>query len=216
MTRLSAVVLAGGASSRFGKDKARARWGRVPLVEHAALRLAESVPDVVVVTRRPGGLEELGRRGIRVAADRYRVRHPMGGLVTGLELCRNPSAFVCAVDMPLIEPALVRLLAEAASGYEAAVPCWEGKLQPLCAVYSKRALGVLRRMADEGRALHDIFSIVPTRFVLDAEVGSVDPAGRSFRDIDTPADYRELMRSELGRCVAEPSESRTPGRPRAA
>ncbi|MBI5594603.1 MAG: molybdenum cofactor guanylyltransferase [Elusimicrobia bacterium] len=197
---LSAIVLAGGASVRYGSDKTRSRWGGRSLVAHVALGLRELVDDVVVVTRRPEALKGLSRRGLRLVKDRFTDHHPMGGVATGLSTTRHRAAFVCAADMPLIEPGLIGLLGEAASGYDAAVPVWRGRLEPLCAVYSKRSLGVLEKMVSEGRlALVDLFDIMPTRFVQEDEVRAVDPAGRSFCDIDTKADRAKVEKLGRGR-----------------
>ncbi|MBI2362221.1 MAG: GTP 3',8-cyclase MoaA [Elusimicrobia bacterium] len=124
---LSAIVLAGGASVRYGSDKTRSRWGGRSLVAHVALGLRELVDDVIVVTRRPESLRGLRRTGLRLVKDRFADLHPMGGLATGLSVMRHRAAFVCAADMPLIEPGLIALLGEAASGYDAAVPVWRGR-----------------------------------------------------------------------------------------
>ena len=196
---LSAIVLAGGESVRYGSDKTRSRWGGRSLVAHVALGLRELVDDVVVVTRKPASLKGLSRAGLRVVKDAFPDPHPMGGLATGLHAVRHRAAFACAADMPLIEPGLIALLAETASGYDAAVPLWKGRLEPLCAVYSRRSLGVLEKMVAEGRlALQDLFDIMPTRFVQEDEVRAVDPAGRSFSDIDTKADRARLERLKKG------------------
>lgn len=188
---MSAIVLAGGASKRFGSDKTRADWGGRPLLEHVAGPMTDVFGEVLVVTRRPDGLAALRRRGVRVVPDRFAQPHPMGGLLSGLDDCVWEYAFVCGADMPYVSPALARALGEAASGYGAAVPRWKGRLEPLCAVYARRVRGVLRGMVAEQRwGLADLLDIVPTRYLSEEEVAAADPAGRSFIDIDTPADRR--------------------------
>lgn len=196
---MSAIVLAGGASRRFGSDKTRAAWGAKTLLERAVEPLAGSFGEVLVVTRKPEGLGALRRKGVRVVADLFSEPHPMGGLLSGLDACVWEYAFVCGADMPFVSPALARALGEAASGYGAAVPRWEGALQPLCAVYSRRVRGVLRRMVGEGQlALGGLLDIVPTRYLSEDEVAAADPAGRSFVDIDTRADYARWGEARRG------------------
>lgn len=188
---MSAIVLAGGASKRFGSDKTRSDWGGRPLLSHVVAPMADVFGEVVVVTRKPEGLGALRRRGVRVVEDAFADPHPMGGLLTGLEACTWEYAFVCGADMPFVSPALARALGEAAAGYGAAVPSWKGRLEPLCAVYARRVRGVLRGLvAEEKYGLCDLLEIVPTRYLLEEEVAAVDPAGRSFIDIDTPSDRR--------------------------
>lgn len=188
---MSAIVLAGGASKRFGSDKTRSDWGGRSLLEHVVAPMAEVFGEVVVVTRRPKGLSALKRRGVRVVIDTFPEPHPMGGVLTGLEACVWEYAFVCGADMPFVSPALAEALGEAAGGYKAAVPRWKGRLEPLCAVYTRRTVGVLRGLIREKRLrLTDLLEIVPTRYLLEEEVAAADPAGRSFIDIDTVADRR--------------------------
>ncbi|TBR17769.1 molybdenum cofactor guanylyltransferase [bacterium] len=191
---MSAIVLAGGASKRFGADKTRSDWGGRPLLEHVVSPLTEVFGEVVVVTRRPEGLAGLRGMKVRVVEDRFPEPHPMGGLLTGLEACVWEYAFVCGADMPFVSPGLAKALGEAAAGYGAAVPFWKGRLEPLCAVYARRVCGVLRRLvAEERLALADLMEIVPTRYLLEEEVAAADPKGRSFIDIDTPADRRRHL-----------------------
>ena len=188
---MSAIVLAGGESKRFGSDKTRTDWGGRSLLSRVVTPLSGLFGEVVVVTRRPAGLAALRRRGVRVVTDRFPEPHPMGGILTGLEAAVWEYAFVCGGDMPFVSPALATALGEAAGGYGAAVPRWKGRLEPLCAVYTRRTCGVLRRLvADKRLRLTDLLEIVPTRYLLEEEVAAVDPGGRSFIDIDTVADRR--------------------------
>ena len=188
---MSAIVLAGGASKRFGGAKTRSDWGGRMLLEHVVAPMAAVFGEVVVVTRRPEGLSALKRRGVRVVPDRFSEPHPMGGMLTGLEAAVWEYAFVCGADMPFVSPALAMALGEAAAGYGAAVPRWKGRLEPLCAVYARRNCGVLRSLISERRLrLTDLLEIVPTRYLLEEEVAAADPSGRSFIDIDTQADRR--------------------------
>ncbi len=188
---MSAIVLAGGASRRFGADKTRSDWAGRPLLEHVALPLTAVFGEVLVVTRRPDGLALLRRKGVRVVMDTFPDPHPMGGILTGLDACAWEYAFVCGADMPFVSPALACALGEAAAGYGAAVPSWKGRLEPLCAVYTRRVRGVLRSLISERRLrLTDLLETVPTRYLLEDEVAAADPKGRSFIDIDTQADRR--------------------------
>lgn len=188
---MSAIVLAGGESKRFGSDKTRSDWGGRPLLSHIVAPLSGLFGEVVVVTRRPDGLAPLRRRGVRVVEDRFAEPHPMGGILTGLEAATWEYAFVCGGDMPFVAQPLAQALGEAAAGYGAAVPTWKGRLEPLCAVYARRVRGVLRSLIAERKLrLTDLLEIVPTRYLLEEEVAAVDPKGRSFIDIDTPADRR--------------------------
>lgn len=106
MTRILGAVLAGGASSRFGSDKALATVGGKTLLELAAEALAPFVASVVVVGR-DGGVPDmprsaLGPLGGIAGALTYGQAHGFTGVVT------------IACDMPAVPGELIeRLLADA-------------------------------------------------------------------------------------------------------
>ena len=130
-------------------------------------------------------------------------QHPLGGIYSGLLRAKTDSIFVRGCDMPFLRPRLIQALNESGLGYDAATPVWKNKPQPLCAIYSKNCLGALRIMIDQERfAIHELFGIVRTRFLLDEEIRAADPEGLSFIDIDTRADYEQAKKMPVGNSVA--------------
>jgi molybdopterin-guanine dinucleotide biosynthesis protein A len=185
---VTGVVLAGGRSSRFGSNKAVAPWAGGTLAGAGVARLAGVFADVLIVGKDPSVAEGLfGRaRFVRDEGDRS---HPLVGILAALRESAHRRVFVTACDMPLLEPRLVRRLCDASPGYAAAAAVWGGRPQPLCAVYSRDCVGVMRLLLEEERPVREIFEIVPTRFLTGTEVVAEDPEGRTFVDIDTPRDY---------------------------
>lgn len=184
------VVLAGGAGSRFGSNKALAPWrGRQTLVERVCELMSPLFSRVLVVVKDAAPLAFLERPGVALCQDLYAQAHSLGGLCSGLRQAPTERAFVSGCDMPLLAPGLVRALWSAGAGYDAAIPVWRGRPQPLCGVYSKSCLGVIETRARQGRLkLQELFGLVRTRFFIEDEVREWDPRGLSFRDVDTPAD----------------------------
>jgi molybdopterin-guanine dinucleotide biosynthesis protein A len=118
------VVVAGGASSRMGSDKALIEVAGRPMISWVigALR---SVVDQVVVAGRPGGWEE--HRGL---ADPDGVPGPLAGLAASLQL--GKPVLLVAVDQPWVRTAT---LAKLASVGETSVPIHNDTRQVTCAVY---------------------------------------------------------------------------------
>lgn len=192
---LTGVVLAGGRSSRFGSDKALADWQGAPLVQSVARAMRRVLPEVLVVTRDPGALAFLQGDGVRVLTDLYPEGHPLGGLYTGLQALNTGHAFVRACDMPFLSPGLIETLWEARADYQAVIPVWQDRRQPLSGIYSKTCAGVLRCSIENGDlAITPILDSIPTRFCLESELAAVDPEGLSFMDIDTQGDYQRARR----------------------
>ncbi|ABQ67834.1 molybdenum cofactor guanylyltransferase [Rhizorhabdus wittichii RW1] len=108
MTRLLGALIAGGRSSRFGSDKALARWRGRPLIDHAADALRPHVATLVVCGREHGGLTMLADRP---APD----MGPLGGIDAALHHARAngfDAVLTIGCDTPLLPDALIdRLVA---------------------------------------------------------------------------------------------------------
>lgn len=190
IAELTGVVLAGGRSSRFGANKALADWKGAPLVQAVVNSLLEVLPKVLVVTKNPAELAFLAGDRVRVIEDLCPDGHPMGGLFTALSGLETGHAFVAACDMPFVRPELIRELWSSRADYDAVIPVWERKRQPLCGVYSRACAGMIRSSIEaDALGLARLFDDLKTRFMLEAEVAVVDPQGLSFMDIDTREDY---------------------------
>jgi molybdenum cofactor guanylyltransferase len=178
--RLSAAVLAGGSSTRMGRDKALIEVDGRPLALHVADRLRACSDDVFVVAKRD--------LGFPVVIDRFDVDTPLAGVATALRAATHRLVFVCGCDMPLVDPDLIRDLAARAEEHLAVVPQSDGKLQSLHAVWSVDALPDVEACLLAGER--------SVRAVLE-RVGAltVEVEGASFRNINTPEEL-ELFRSE--------------------
>lgn len=199
MIDATAVVLAGGKSSRFGSDKALASLGGESLLMRCVLGLLRQFPEVIVVSKRPDTyafIRTLGRTSL--ACDRYAEHNPLAGLEAGLSAAATASCFVCACDMPLIQAPLLAALHGRLPGYDAVVPLKGQSPQPLCAFYRRSCLEGARRLLLEGKGPLDLLKTLNTRWVGEEESARTDPEGLSFIDVDTRED---LLRTEktLGR-----------------
>lgn len=188
---MTGVVLAGGRGSRFGSDKALAAWKGGTLLQAVVSNLLTVLPEVLVVSKdqaRPA----LGPR-VRRINDREARRHPLVGLQAGLAACATPWAFVCACDMPLIRPELIRRLAALRLEAEAVVPVWRGHPQPFCAAYARGSLAALEMSLERPGSVLEFVRRLRVRWVVAEETAADDPEGQSFMDIDDPAAYREAL-----------------------
>jgi molybdopterin-guanine dinucleotide biosynthesis protein A len=174
--RLTGVLLVGGASTRFGSPKALAELDGETLAERAWRTLGEACDERVA----------LGKAGeldlpFEVVDDGTDVRAPMAGVVAGLLATCVDLAVVLPVDCPLVTPELLRALAAACEGADAAVP----QTGPLPGAYRKTALPVLqRRLAAERLSLRDALAELETR--------TVELDERLLANVNTPADLERL------------------------
>lgn len=173
------LVLAGGAGSRLGQDKASVDLGGSALVERAVRTLADIDPHAnvsIVGPDRAGG--------------------PAAAVTSMLPDCRTSLLGVYAVDMPFAASAIARVITSAAEDPEADawVPVDDGgRRQWLCALYRTEAL----RSAASGREWIDraFHSLVASLTVVEVAVME----STSLLDVDTPADLeraREMIRED--------------------
>lgn len=102
------VVLAGGLSSRMGRDKALLRWDGRPLIEHQmAVLQATGVHEVKVSGERPD------YHGV---ADQVPQIGPIGGIAGVAAACDDVELLIVPVDMPRLQPTLLQRLRDAEPG----------------------------------------------------------------------------------------------------
>jgi molybdenum cofactor guanylyltransferase len=181
------AVLAGGASRRMGRDKATLPVGGVELAS-LALAAAALVADPVVLVAPEG--HPARRLAARVVTDPG--EGPLAALVAALAALDAEHVLVLAGDHPGLRVELLAHLVELAAGAEA-VACRRGpRLEPLVAVYRRDpTLAAARAMLAGpagGRSLLGLLAGLRTVVVEEPRWRALDPDGRSFVDLDDPAD----------------------------
>ena len=189
--RVGAIVLAGGRSSRFGRDKlSEPIDGRV-LLDHAIAAVQAVATDVVVVTS--PGAEPAVPDGVRIAHDPAAFEGPLVGVAAGLAAL-DPGVqrvMVVAGDMPTLVPAVLeRLLGEIGSGHAAAVLGMGGDPQPLpLALDRRRGEVAARELVDRGeRRLGALPQALAAHVMPEASWRRDDAGAATLHDIDTPGD----------------------------
>jgi molybdopterin-guanine dinucleotide biosynthesis protein A len=190
--RVSAIVLAGGRSSRFGRDKLVEPVGGRPLLDHAIDGVRAFATEVIVVLSTDAVAAV--PLDVRVVHDPAPFEGPLAGLLAGLGAAREPVVLLTGGDMPELQPAVVEalLVAGASAGVNAAVLEEAGRARPLPMVVAREAaLQAAEHLIDAGeRSLRALAEVLTVTVVPEASWRTLDPAGRSLRDVDTPGDLR--------------------------
>jgi molybdopterin-guanine dinucleotide biosynthesis protein A len=192
----SAVVLAGGRGRRMGSvEKALLEFEGKTILERLLESLFRVVDEVIISFRdksqeenfRPV-IEKFPAREIRFCFDTLEDAGPLEGIRAGLLESRAEYSFVCAGDMPFVDPRVVDLLFEKASGHDAALPKWEdGKFEPLHAVYSKKMISEIEKAFERRKCsvLTPVLEMTNVVFVQVSEIREIDPELRTFANINT-------------------------------
>jgi len=185
--RIGGAILAGGESSRMGKNKAFVRVGGIPIIERVIARLQPVVDDLTIITNTPADYTHLG---LPLHTDILPGKATLGGLYTAIELASTPYTFVVSCDQPFLNTALLRYLAGLRTGFDVVVPLnQEGYPQSMHALYGKACAGPIRQRLEMDRLkVIGFFPDVQVREVGADEIDPIDPRRWSFTNVNTPED----------------------------
>ncbi|MFH1968991.1 MAG: NTP transferase domain-containing protein [Verrucomicrobiota bacterium] len=160
----TAIVLAGGASRRMGKNKALLPINGRPMIEHVCAQLRNQFDQILVSA---DAAEKYAFLEWDIVRDRIPGCGPLMGMASALERSANDLNFVVACDMPDIDMTFARRLLSEARGYDAVVPRTGARLlEPLFAVYRKSVLRVMRDLLTAGeRRIRPVFDHCKVKYV---------------------------------------------------
>lgn len=191
---VTAVVLCGGRSSRMGRDKASIEFAGATLLQRTVDAVSAVAAEVILV-RAPGQHLPPVIVGcpVKTVEDAVAGEGPLFGMATGLSAAAGTICLLVGVDMPFLQPSLLRLLVtslraeQATSGVRWVVPISEQRPQPLCSAMTRDALATLRAHLDAGdRAPMAVATDLGLLRLEEADWRTADPRGLSFVDVDTP------------------------------
>lgn len=188
--QVAGFILAGGESSRMGRDKAFLEFDGIPLLLRTA-RLVESVSGPPIVVGNPEGCGSLGLAGL---ADRWPGAGPLGGIATALAASAAPWNLIVACDLPYLTREWLDYLVDRAraSQGDAVLPMNTRGAEPLCAMYHKRCEAAICASLDRGtRKVTDGLHELLVEMIGPLEWKGFDSAGLLFKNMNSPEDYEE-------------------------
>jgi molybdopterin-guanine dinucleotide biosynthesis protein A len=202
---MNAFILAGGQSTRMGRDKALLQIDGQPLVE----RMVELLRGLDLNPRICGSRPDLALFA-EVVPDNFAQCGPLAGIEAALTISDSDLNLFVPVDLPRVPPGFLRWMTGRSerSHAVATIPHYGDRPQPLCAVYSRCLLDGLRgflaagnlkvmvAIRESAQALgesvdeFDVESIAPTS---PAEWPPDSRPAAWFSNVNTPADYQALQ-----------------------
>ncbi len=159
---ISGFVLAGGKSSRMGKDKGLIDFNGKQMIEYSIQALKEVCSSIYIISNNT----DYNSFGYPVLSDLVKEKGPLAGICTALSISKTDLNVMVTCDSPYISSALLSHLLEQSKGYEAVVPSYKAKLYPLTAVYTKACYATLsKRLAEDKLAVKSALEFVKTKQV---------------------------------------------------
>ncbi len=197
MRFISAVILAGGQSTRMGFDKQLLQQEGSSIVGHQIAVLSAYFSDIMVASPTP---ELYACLPVRVIEDIHTGIGPLGGIHAALTKARGDAVFVLACDMPYPEPLYIeymmqRLRNSAAAGENRNACLTErgGFLETMHAFYCRSALLILgQELARGNYSVQRFARIINSLIIAEAEAKPLVPGWRAFTNLNTPEDYRRF------------------------
>lgn len=187
---LTGVILAGGKSRRYGRNKALVTIDGIALIERVLAVVQSLFQHVIIITNTP---EEYAHLKLPMHEDIIKDLGPLGGVYTALRSIPTEAGFVVACDMPFLNRELIQYMIEIRGNFDVVVPRIDGFIEALHALYGKRCLPVIKRLIEQKHyQIIRMFPHVSVRHVREAEIRHFDPDLKSFLNINEPQHLRRL------------------------
>jgi molybdenum cofactor guanylyltransferase len=186
---MTGIVLSGGENKRMGKDKAFLRIAGKPMIEHVLQALRGVADSIIIVTNSPQAYTSYDALVVTDASDK---RGPLTGIYTGLLHSTDEFSVVVACDMPFLNSRLLSYMTGLAAAYDIVLPTVGEFVEPLHAIYRRSLLPVIEEhLQRDARQIRGIFSKARVRYITESEIDRFDPERRSFKNLNTPEEYKE-------------------------
>lgn len=186
---VTGVILAGGRSSRMGRDKALLKVGGQTFFDRILGIMQSLFPCVIIAGNRP----DLMRPGVLFYPDHY-PGSALGGLYTGLLTANTDRIFVSSCDIPFPDADIMRTILAKRDGCDVVVPRTPNGLEPLFGLYHKNCLPAMRDMLE--RKEYCVFDFYPLMRVRYLSVAELPPDWRrSLMNVNTPDEFNSLIAS---------------------
>ena len=197
-TEVAGCILAGGGSTRFGRDKALVEVGGTTMLERM-IELLRGVTKQVKLVATPGKYSAFG---VETIEDQWPGEGPLGGIITALEdAAKSPANgewnLIVSCDMPFLTGEWLAFVCERARKSKAQVvlPHSGSGPEPLCACWQTAAAAKLRSGFERGvRKVTEGIALLPSEVLDGTDWKRFDNEGRLFWNMNTAADYEEARR----------------------
>jgi len=189
---ISGVILAGGASRRFGGiTKSNIVVDGEKIISRIISTINDLFSEIIIITNTPSEFQDLSR--YRVASDHFQNAGPLAGIHSGLKSSENDAIFVFAGDMPFLSKEIIEEQTRQfrLNESEVLIPRIGELIEPLHSIYRVSVLPRMERFLAEGknRAVRDFLSGLHVDYFI---LQDSEENRRAFTNINSQGDIDRI------------------------
>ena len=183
----AAIILAGGKSSRMGRDKSLLSTCNLPLIGKIVSQLEDHFEEIIIGAN---DIEKYRFLNLPVIPDLEEGKGPLMGIYSTLLRSQHETNFVVACDIPDLNMKYVKELIRQAKDHQIVIPTWkDGKHEPLFAVYKKSILDNIKNLLDAGqRKISLLFELADVKYM------PLPDEGKWYTNLNTMEDYKKYIK----------------------
>lgn len=147
MKEITGIILAGGKSLRMGSDKGMMLLKGKKFIEYIIEAIRPVTNRIIIIANN----ENYNYLGYPIYKDIIKDCGPMGGIYTGLTYSETEKNLVVSCDIPFISEELLNYIIRNGDDCEIAIPEHDGKIEPLCALYSKNCTTKFKGLIEKNK-----------------------------------------------------------------
>ena len=180
----TAVIFAGGKSSRMGKDKALLPFGNYTTLSEFQYEKLNTLFSKVYLSAKENKFDF----DCSVITDRYDESSPLVGIISIFETLEVEEVFILSVDAPFVNQTVIEAMYKQDKGNNDVIVAQSPSgTQPLCGIYKRSILPLAyQQLEKNNHKLHDLLSLVKTLYVPFEE-------DKPFSNLNHPEEYREAL-----------------------
>jgi molybdopterin-guanine dinucleotide biosynthesis protein A len=189
---ISAVILAGGASKRFGGTvKPKILIDGKPIISRIIDTIGEIFEEIIIITNTPE--EYLCYRSCRITGDQFLNKGPLSGIHSAMKESKMEALFVFAGDMPLLDKDYI--LSQTAffrkSNCDIIIPQTDDNIEPLHGIYRNSLRSILEEYlkADNDYAIREFLKVTNVCFM---KIEGSLKSRNAFSNINSPSDVTRV------------------------
>lgn len=187
--RTCGVILAGGKSSRMGKNKALLPILGKPVIQHVAKTLSRCTEEVFVIANNPSDYSFLK---LPIYPDRYVHIGPLGGMESALYHIKADCYVFAACDMPFLNTDVYNILLSKLESYDAVIPIYNQYEHPMCGIYRNSIFHqVQTQIRKNDLKLKRLLDQIQVNYIDTYEGIPNDVIKKHFFNMNYPSEYEE-------------------------